>query len=60
MKNPLRRSENPKGPSPTEMTLLGHLQELRSRLMKMAIAVFIGAIAVWVFYDPILEFLSSP
>ena len=60
MKNPLRRSENPKGPGPGEMTLLGHLQELRTRLMKIAIAIVIGAIAVWIFYDPILGFLSAP
>lgn len=58
MKNPLKR--NPRGPGPGEMTLLGHLQELRTRLMKIAVAVFIGAIAVWVFYDPILAFLSAP
>ncbi len=60
MKNPLRRSENPKGPGPSEMTLMGHLQELRTRLMKIAIAIFIGAIAVWIFYGPVLEFLSAP
>ncbi len=60
MKNPLKRSENPKGPGPSEMTLLSHLQELRTRIMKMAIAVFIGAIGVWVFFDPIFQFLARP
>ena len=60
MKNPLKRPGRPDKPNPEEMTLLGHLQELRSRLMKMAVAIFIGAIAVWVFYDPILSFLSEP
>lgn len=42
------------------MTLLEHLEELRSRLIKMLL-VFVGAsVGVWFFYDRILEFLIRP
>ena len=42
------------------MSLIEHLNELRSRLIKIAIAVAVGAVIVWIFYDPILEFLKAP
>jgi len=42
------------------MSLIEHLTELRSRLIKMVIAVAVGAVIVWVFYDPILAFLKAP
>lgn len=59
MKNPFRRSRSG-GPDPADMTLLGHLQELRGRLMKCTAAVVVGAIAVWIFYNPIFDFLAQP
>lgn len=43
-----------------QMSLIEHLTELRGRLIKMVIAVAIGAVIVWIFYNPILEFLKQP
>lgn len=43
-----------------QMSLLDHLNELRGRLIKIAIAVAIAAALVWIFYNPILEFLKEP
>jgi sec-independent protein translocase protein TatC len=42
------------------MSLVDHLTELRSRLIKMVLAVAIGAVVVWIFYDAVLEFLKAP
>lgn len=60
MKNPFRRSEPPESMGAGEMTLLGHLQELRTRLMKATAAVVVGAVVVWIFFEPIFAFLSEP
>lgn len=59
MRLPFRRSKRPETPA-GEMTLLGHLVELRTRLIRSAIAVFIGAMVVWGFRKRILEFLEAP
>lgn len=42
------------------MPLVEHLNELRSRLIKMILAIAVGAVVVWVFYQPILDFLKAP
>ncbi len=42
------------------MTLWEHLEELRSRLVKMALAFAVGAIASWNFPAEILEILTQP
>ncbi len=42
------------------MSLMEHLIELRSRLMKCAVAVTIGAVAGWFLYFPVLRVLSRP
>lgn len=42
------------------MSLMEHLIELRSRLIKCAIAVAIGAALGWIVYFPVLEILSQP
>lgn len=42
------------------MTLWEHLAELRSRLIKVCIAVLIGAVLAWAFYDVIFNFLLIP
>jgi sec-independent protein translocase protein TatC len=42
------------------MTLIEHLEELRSRIFKMVIAFVITSIAAWFFYDRILRFLIEP
>jgi sec-independent protein translocase protein TatC len=42
------------------MTFTEHLAELRNRLIKSVLAIFAGATIVFLFYDPILHFLSVP
>ncbi len=42
------------------MSLVEHLNELRNRLIKIALAVAAGAVIIWIFYDPILDFLKAP
>lgn len=52
-----------KGPEekpPEDLTIVGHLSELRSRLIKSILAVVVGAILVFFFTDPIFDFLSEP
>ena len=59
MKLPLRRSK----PAPSEtgdMTLVGHLSELRTRLIRSVMAIVVGAVVVYIFFDPIFDFLASP
>ena len=42
------------------MSLMEHLIELRSRLIKCAIAIAIGSALGWVLYNPVLSFLREP
>jgi sec-independent protein translocase protein TatC len=43
-----------------QMSLIEHLNELRSRLIKCIIAIALGALIIWIFYDPIFRFLLKP
>ena len=42
------------------MSLTGHLRELRNRLIKSGIAIALGMIVGWVYYDQIFAWLSEP
>ena len=42
------------------MTLGEHLRELRSRLVKSLLAIAIGSVVGWLFYDQIFAFLAEP
>ncbi|MGK2958364.1 MAG: twin-arginine translocase subunit TatC [Acidimicrobiales bacterium] len=42
------------------MTLIEHLGELRSRIIKMLIALAVGVTIGFVLYDPVLEILQRP
>ncbi len=42
------------------MPLMGHLAELRVRLIKCVLAVVAGAVVCWVFYPQILDWLVQP
>ncbi|WP_040494706.1 twin-arginine translocase subunit TatC [Ilumatobacter nonamiensis] len=46
-------------PSDT-MTLTEHLAELRTRIIRSALAVVIGAVLIIAFYEPVLTFLAQP
>lgn len=59
MKNPFKKGEPDKPPA-QDMSLVDHLGELRTRLIRSVIAVVLGAILVWFFFDPIFDFLSEP
>lgn len=60
--SPLRRAGSSKAaPTPEAvMTLSEHLGELRTRIIRCALAITIGAIAVLAFYDPVLRFMRRP
>ncbi len=60
MKNPLSRGKKQEPEPEGDMTLLGHLTELRTRLMRSALAIFIGAIIVYIFNEQIFDFLAQP
>lgn len=61
MRNPirLRRSKDDEVPE-GDMTLVGHLGELRSRLIRSVMAIVIGALLVYIFFDRIFDFLAGP
>lgn len=59
MKFRLGRKEAEEEPK-QDLSIVGHLAELRSRLIKSVIALIVGAILVFSFTDPIFNFLSEP
>src|SRR6266496_4128276 len=42
------------------MTIVGHLEELRRRLVISVLAVGIGAVGAWFLYRPVFDLLSNP
>lgn len=52
----LKRQENPDG----RMPLIDHLRELRNRIVKIALAILVGAGLSWAFYDHIWAFMKRP
>ena len=51
-----KRRGNPDG----RMPLFDHLRELRNRVVKISLAIIVGAIASWTFYTRIWTFLQRP
>jgi sec-independent protein translocase protein TatC len=45
---------------PGAMTFWEHLEELRSRIVKMALAFLIGAVVAWLMREPLLLWLTDP
>jgi sec-independent protein translocase protein TatC len=43
-----------------KMTLFEHLAELRKRLIICLLAVAVGTLIAWFFYDPIVRFMTRP
>lgn len=62
MKMPFRRGQRrPVAKSPDDqMTLIEHLAELRTRLIRCALAIMVGVIVVLAAYDLVLGFLLRP
>lgn len=42
------------------MSLVEHLRELRSRMVKGALAIVVGTVVGWVLYEPVFDVLSAP
>src|SRR5688572_28219971 len=57
--NPFARRREKRKQQAT-MTVVGHLGELRSRLVKSALAFVLISIAVFILYDPISQFILEP
>lgn len=55
-----RPRRRPRTPEDSRMTLVEHLSELRSRIVKSLVAVAICTIAAYVLWEPIFEFLKQP
>lgn len=47
-------------PSESEVTLLDHLTELRARLIKSAIAIFLTTLLCWIFSDELFDIVRAP
>jgi sec-independent protein translocase protein TatC len=47
-------------PQPGEMSLFEHLGELRTRLVRIAIAITLGGVIGWFVFEPVFDFLSQP
>lgn len=47
-------------PQDKEMTLIEHLSELRSRLLKSLVALAVCTLLCWGFIDSIIGFLTAP
>lgn len=54
---PRRRAAHP---DESRMTLVEHLTELRSRLVKSVLALTVASIAAFVLFEPIMDFLQRP
>ncbi len=55
---PFRKTEEK--PGPDDMTIVDHLRELRTRIIRSVIAVAIGATIIMVFNDRVFDFLLEP
>jgi sec-independent protein translocase protein TatC len=45
---------------PDKMSFLEHLDELRSRLIRVVLALLVAFVVCWAFRDPIFHFLTQP
>ncbi|MEW1840921.1 twin-arginine translocase subunit TatC [Nonomuraea angiospora] len=56
----LKRSSQPAHDPEGRMPLMEHLRELRNRLLIAAVAVVVGIIIGWIFFDPVWAFIKEP
>lgn len=43
-----------------DMSIMGHLAELRTRLLFSLLSIAVGAIGLLLAYEPVLRFLTKP
>ncbi|RBP64706.1 Sec-independent protein translocase TatC [Brevibacterium sanguinis] len=55
-RKPAGRKKNPE----RKMPVLGHLIELRNRVLISVLAIVLGAVVGWFLYDPVLDILQAP
>lgn len=60
MRVPFRNRKKVEETPDGEMTLVGHLAELRTRLIRSVLAVTAAAIVVYAFFNPIFDLLQEP
>ena len=60
MRRPFRRASASDRTPDATMSLTDHLQELRFRIIRCALAVVIAALVIIIFYDQVLDFLLEP
>src|SRR5918998_3844023 len=61
MASRLRLPSRPRGPrDEARMTLIEHLGELRTRIIKVGVAFLLAAVVAWFFRAQIFEFLLAP
>ncbi|MFC5746649.1 twin-arginine translocase subunit TatC [Actinomadura rugatobispora] len=56
MKLMTRQAADPEG----RMPLMDHLRELRNRLIKAMLALLVGTVIGWIFFNPVWDFLKEP
>ncbi|XVQ07732.1 twin-arginine translocase subunit TatC [Spirillospora sp. CA-255316] len=56
MKLMTRQAPDPEG----RMPLMDHLRELRNRLIKAMLALLVGTVIGWIFFNPVWDFLKEP
>ena len=54
------KSQDAAAATDDRMTLTEHLAELRSRIIKSVLAIALGAVIIFIFWTPVLNFLSHP
>lgn len=54
------KASTTQGADDAQMTLMGHLTELRTRIIRSVAAVVVGAIVVFIFSNQVLDFLKEP
>ena len=57
---PTKDSKPKPNPVDERMTLTQHLAELRNRIVKSVLAITLGALLVFIFWNPVLNFLRQP
>jgi sec-independent protein translocase protein TatC len=54
------KTKKGKEPAEATMTFWEHLEELRSRLIKMILAFLVGAVVAWIYREKLLVWLTQP